>query len=249
MRITILFFLIFGVVSETTLYAEDAHLQDLSVNIEPILTNGCIRVPAHKEGEGQCCREIPAHLDCSQLGIEKQYGCAPVQDVPNYLGGLHPAVPIVECVFYGEWGKETNDGIRYLGAGMIPVYNKYIVFPTNGFIVLNNPNEFKTYFAPIESPQEALSYVAALTGSYPMFHIELPKGFKREASSITSTFVHVLPGPIGGYEVHLFDRSRGGCGPHHYYSIDYLVGLDGTLKELKRQNIWRNPKDDNLCVD
>lgn len=132
---------------------------------------------------------------------------------------------------------------------MIPVFNKYIVFPAAGFKVLNNPSEFRDFFAPIESSQEALSYAAALTGSYPMFRFEIPKGYKREASIIRSTYVEELPGPVGGYQVHLFDYKNGGCGPHYYYSIDYVITIDGTLREIARQNIWRDPKEDNLCVD
>ncbi|MCI0617896.1 hypothetical protein L0244_33405 [bacterium] len=232
--------------SET--FAENL-FQKLAVDIQPILQNGCTRIPAKKEGQGDCCYEVPAHLDCTQLGIEKQYGCSPVQEVPSYLGGLSPKVPIVECIFYGKWGEETKDGIRYKGAGMIPVFNKYIVFESSGFKVLNNPSEFKKFFVPIESAEEALSYAAAITGSYPIYRIEIPKGYKREASIIRSTYVELLPGPSSGYKVHLFDYKVGGCGPHHHYAIDYMVTIDGSLKEVERQNIWRNPKEDNLCAD
>jgi hypothetical protein len=219
---------------------------NLNVDINAILNNGCKRVEARDQGESPCCVEIPAHLDCSQLGLERKYGCSQILEVPNYLGGLDPKLPIVECVFYGKWGKETNDGIRYKGAGMIPVYNKYIVFPDEGLKVLNNPSEFKKFFVPIETPEEALSYAAALTGSYPLYRIEIPKAYKREASSITSTYVEEL---TDGFKVHLFDYKLGGCGPHYHYSVDYFVGKDGNLKELTRQNVWRNPKDDRLCVD
>jgi hypothetical protein len=222
--------------------------QKLAVNIEPILQNGCTRVPAKKAGQGDCCYETPAHLDCTQAGFEKQYGCWPdIREVPNYFGGLQPKVAIVECIFTGNWNGGTKDGIQYKGAGMLPMYNKYIVYDSSGFKVLNNPSEFKEFFAPIESAEEALSYAAALTGSYPMYKIEMPKGYKREASTIRSTYVESRPDK--GYKVHLFDYQAGGCGPHHYYSIDYVVMPDGYLAEVDRQNIWRNPRNDSLCVD
>jgi hypothetical protein len=228
----------------SVLFAED-RFAALKVDITSILSNGCIRIPAHKEGQGQCT-EISAHLDCSQLGLEKNYGCSPVQEVPDYLGGLEPKVPIVECVFYGDWGKETKDGIRYIGAGMIPVYNKFIVFPNQAHKVLNNPSEFQAFFAPIDTAEEAFSYAAALTGSYPIYKIEMPKGYKMEASSIKASYVESTP---EGFKVHLFNNKVGGCGPHHYYAVDYLVTKEGTLIEMGMQNIWRDPSEDDLCVD
>jgi hypothetical protein len=223
--------------------------EKLTVDIEPILQNGCVRVPATKEGQGACCYEVDAHLDCTQVNFEKKYGCYEVQEVPNYFGGLKPSVPIVECIFEGNWQGETKDGIQYKGAGMLPIYNKYILFDSSGFKILNNPSEFKKFFVPIESPEEALSFAAALTGSYPLYRIEIPKGYKREASIISSTYVETPSNQTSGYKVHLFDYKKGGCGPHYFYSIDYVVTAEGDLTEIERQNIWRDPKQDNLCID
>lgn len=58
---------------------------------------------------------------------------------------------------------------------MRPVFNKYIIWNNGTFAVIRNKEEFKKFFAPIETPEEALSFAIAITGSYPKYDINISK--------------------------------------------------------------------------
>jgi len=216
---------------------------ELRVDTRPFIENGCKWVETKKEGIEPCCITVPAHFECPQF---QGFNCASIEKVPDYYGGLRPAVGMVECVFEGPWNAPTNDGIRYVGAGWLPLYEKFIVYTGRDFRLINNRVELWEYFSPIESKEEALSFAAALTGSYPIYEINVPTDYIKEEVDLEPTSVESVP---EGFKVRLFKYQLGGCGPHYYVAIDYLVNRSGNLSELKRTNVWRDPKEDNLCVD
>lgn len=211
------------------------------VDITPFLQNGCKQIEAYSNG----CGMVDAHIDCSAAGLEEKWNCGMVE-VPSELSALNPKIPLMECKFYDNWEKPTREGIVYLGCGMLLVYRKYVVFKDNKFQLVSSGEEFKQLFAPVENEQEALAFAMAFTTSHPEPKIEIPEAFIREAATITPTHVEATE---GGYNVHLFNYNCEGCGPHQYYAVDYLVTRDGDVTETSREDIYRDPKEDNLCID
>lgn len=213
----------------------------IPIDITLMLQNGCKQVPEKKD----CCGTNLAHLDCSEAGLEAKWSCTIVEASPE-LAALFPKLPLAECEFEANWGKPTNDGILYLGCGMLPVYRKYIVFRNESFKIINNQAEFKKLFAPVESADEALAFAIALTKSEVRSDVQVPEGFVAESKDLTPTYVREVE---GGYKVRLFGYNCSGCGPHHYFAMEYLVTKDGDVREISRENLYRDPKEDHLCVD
>lgn len=204
---------------------------NLTVDISPFIELGCV--------------EKNYYLDCKSIGLENRYSCDVILPT-KYLGGLSPKVPIVECIIRDyNYNLSENEGIRRMGC-MLPSINKYVILINGDLKVINNKEEFKQFFTPIETKEEALSYVIALTGSFPMYNITIPSHYRVFVKEIEETYVKEIE---GGFKVHLFDYLRCGCGPHPYYAVDYVVTRSGDVKEIYRERIFENPKEDNLCVD
>lgn len=203
--------------------------------------HGCVQVEEYKTN----CGIEPAHMDCTKSDFAEKWRCT-IEETPSELSGLGPKVPIAECDFGGNWHGPTNDGIVYLGCGLAPIYRKYVVYYEGDFKIVNNTDEFRALFAPVETPEEALAFAMAFTTSYPLYKINIPKGYVKEAKVIASTFVESTD---AGYKVHLFGYQCGGCGPHHYYAVDYLVTKEGAVSEISKENIYRNPVQDTWCID
>lgn len=203
---------------------------NLTADISGFVDAGCA-----KEGD---------YLNCSSINLEGRYSCAEITSPSEYLSGLSPKVPMVECTFWKEnWS--SDEGIIHTGC-LAPSFNKYIALTDDGFKLIRNKEEFKQFFAPVETPEEALGFAVALTYSYPMYDITVPKNFKVFVSKIKATYVEET---IEGFKVHLFDYDFCGCGPHSHYVVDYLVTKAGEVKEISRQKIFENPEEEGLCVD
>ena len=203
---------------------------NLAVDISPFIDAGCVIEDDR--------------LDCSSIGLEEKYSCEGILSPSEYLGGLTPKVPIVECLFEKrDWGKD--EGIVRRGCRR-PWYNKYIVLVDGKFKLISNKEEFKQFFAPVETPEEALSFVVALTNSFPMYEIKIPRRYVVFVTTIEPTYVKEVP---EGFQVHLFSHTLCGCGPHPYYAIDYLVTKAGENEVISRQKIYKDPLEDDLCVD
>jgi hypothetical protein len=79
-----------------------------------------------------------------------------------------------------------------------------------------------------------------------MYDIKIPPHYVVFVSKIEATYVKQTS---EGFRVHLFDYQLCGCGPHPYYAVDYLVTETGEIKEISREEIYKDPMKDGLCVD
>lgn len=203
--------------------------QSLTANASSFIEAGCVKEDWR--------------FNCSGAGLEEKFSCESIREADN-LGGLTPNVPIVTCAFEKK-DQDEPGGISRLGC-LIPIYNKYIVLDKGEFKAINTSEEFKQFFAPVETRAEALSYAVALTGAYPRYNANIPAGYRTFVSDIKPTYVEETS---AGYIVHLFDYQSCGCGPHPYYTIDYLVTKSGSVTEISSQKLYEDPQYDNLCVD
>ncbi len=206
---------------------------NLTVDISPFIEAGCVKEKYYSSYY---------YLNCSSIKLEEKYSCDRIWPT-KHLGGLTPRVPIVECTF---WKKNwtADEGILDKGCAA-PIYNKYIVLSDGEFKLINNREEFKQFFAPVETPEEALSFAVALTGSYPVYDIEIPSHYVVYVPEIEETYVKETS---DGFVVHLFHHTICGCGPHPVYAVDYLVTRTGEVKEISRQKIYEDPTD-RICAD
>lgn len=207
------------------------------VDISHFLEIGCKRVKT----------EEIAYLDCTSQGIEEKYSCLEINEVPEYFSALTPKVPLVECQFTAEGIRnKESEYVKYNGCGMLSLYSKYLVYYNGETKELKNGGELKKFFAPIESPDEALALASAMTGYIPLFQVSVPPGFVK----MTETIIPSYSKSNGKtFEVRLFGYHCEGCGTHPYFFMNYRITSDGDIIELSNEPIYRNPSEDNRCQD
>lgn len=209
----------------------DLNVTAVATNTSEFIKAGCVNT-----GHGW--------LDCSSTGLDERFSCKEMW-VPSDLGGLSPKVQIVKCnVMVENWTSETEWIVRE--GCLLPLYRKYIVFSDGEYKLIGSKREFVDFFAPVESPEEALAFALALTRAYPDYDPIVPGNYKVFVPEVRSTYVEKKG---EDYRVHLFDMEVCGCGSHPYYSVDYIVTKSGDVTELSRERIYEDPSLFGLCID
>jgi hypothetical protein len=184
------------------------------------------------------------NLDCSNLGLDQQFGCIWISSAPAALGNLSPMLSLVECLVRSEDNSfNSSEGIVSEGC-MMPMYRRFIAMQDGEIKPIRTKQEFQSMFAPVETKDEALSFAIALTSSSPKYDASAPEGYFPVASPIEPTYVEE---DDGGFRVHLFDYEVCGCGSHPYYAIDYYVTRAGNVTELSRQKVYDS--NSTICMD
>lgn len=181
-------------------------------------------------------------------------GCDEVQAPSSLVGGLNPAYPIALCIIRyipGEGSEELRDETEsgqffYYTGGLLGNYVGYIIHQNGEFVLLKTEEDFRKVFAPIESSEEALSYVLAVRNLMAYYGLKYDPGYEYEVGVVEDTYVTPEP---GGYLVHLFYDQVFGCGPHWTSAVDMRVSAEGNVEEAASQPIFRDPNLDELCVD
>jgi hypothetical protein len=125
----------------------------------------------------------------SALGLKKKFDIGIVRVVPGALGGLKPSLPVITGhLLYDRRDGTKNKGIRMIGC-RLPRVMQYVKYTKGEFRVIDSEESFISHFAPVDSKAEALGFAVALTGSYPLYKIELPKGMIVAEPKTPATFV------------------------------------------------------------
>jgi len=91
-----------------------------------------------------------------------------------------------------------------------------------------------------------LSYVLAVTNLSAYYGLAYDSAYKYEVDTLEDTYVPAEP---NGYQLHLYAEGVFGCGPHWTFEVELHVSADGIIQEVTRQPIFRDPKQDDLCID
>jgi hypothetical protein len=182
------------------------------------------------------------------------FGCNEIQTPPGLIGGLEPSYPIAICTLQytpGEGTEELAAEIEgeqyfYYTGGLFGTYIRYIIYQNGEFVLLKTEEDLRKSFAPIESPEEALSYVLAAKHLSAYYGIQYDPAYKYEVDRIEDTYV--AP-DTDGYLVHLFHDQAFGCGPHWISEVDVHVSVDGNIEERSSRQLFRNPDLDDVCFD
>jgi hypothetical protein len=182
------------------------------------------------------------------------FGCDEIQAPSSLIGGLNPSYPIALCAIRyapGEGSEELRSEIEsgqffYYTGGLFGSYVRYIIHRDSEFVLLKTEADFRSVFAPIESAEEALSYVLALRNLMAYYGLQYVPGHEYEVDTIEDTYVTPQ---ADGYLVHVFHDQAFGCGPHWTSEVDVLVSVEGNLSETVSQPLFRDPNMDELCVD
>jgi hypothetical protein len=170
------------------------------------------------------------------------------------MGGLKPSYPIAICAMKyipGEGTEELAAEIEsgqffYYTGGLFGSYVRYIIYQNGEFVLLKTEEELRKLFAPIESPDEALSYVLVAKNLSAYYGLHYDPAYKYEVDAIEDTYV--TPN-ADGYLIHLFNYQAFGCGPHWTSEVDVYVSVAGNIEERNSRQSFRDPGLDELCVD
>ena len=75
---------------------------------------------------------------------------------------------------------------------------------------------------------------------------ELDPNYEYFVDEIEDTHVETVD---EGYRVHLFRYQVFGCGPHETTALTYLVRNSGDIEQISAEPIFKDPAEDDLCVD
>jgi hypothetical protein len=209
---------------------------NLSVTFD-VFVAGCLN-----DSSGQCMSE----------STRAALGCDEIQAPPSLLGGLNPSYPIAVCQMIpnqikAETQAEIEKGLYFFHTGgLFGNYVRYVIFQDGAFRLLKSEEEFRAIYAPVETPEEALSYVLAVTNLSAYYSLAYNSAYKYEVDTIEDT--HVTPEP-DGYKLHLYHDGVFGCGPHWTSEVEMHVSTEGVVQEIGRKPIFRDPNTDELCID
>ena len=115
---------------------------DLAVDFTPFEDAGC---PPDEYGRMYCEADSP-------LGA---LGCDLITKPSDLFGGLQPADPIARCTIEpfldqepGEEDFPEEGTYFYNVGGLYPRFIRYVVYTDGGFELIQNPEQFRAYFAP-----------------------------------------------------------------------------------------------------
>jgi hypothetical protein len=213
---------------------------ELKVDFSPFENVGC---PADEYGTRYC----------DQASELYALGCNLLSEPPALMGGLTPVYPMAVCHYMPYYREDGVDPFNVPASeyffnvgGPLPELIRYVIFKDGGFQLIKNPDEFRAVFAPVDSPDEALSFALALADVYAQYDMQFNIRYRYEVKSLEDTFVETTG---DGYIVHVFDYQFFGCGPHYYYAVEIMVTPDGRVQENSRTKIYRDPLFDGLCQD
>ena len=190
--------------------------------------------------------------ECPQDSSLVELGCDQLRKPGDLLGGLDPAYPLALCLYYplqhaNEAQGDPMDEPRFYNDGcMMPVYVRYAIFRDGNFEVLSTLDELSATYAPIESPEEALSYSLAATGLEARYGQQRELGYRYFVNRLEDTHVRQVD---EGYQVNLYDYQVCGCGPHTTSIVTIEVFANGNIHTLEEQPAYENTEEDGLCVD
>jgi hypothetical protein len=180
-------------------------------------------------------------------------GCDEMQAASSLIGGLQPSYPIAVCqVRPGpdqtkEMQAEIEQGLYfYYTGGLFGSYIRYVIVQDGAFHLIKSEEEFRDIYAPLETPEEALSYVLAVENLSAYYGLEYTSGYKYEVNTVEDTYV---TSEGEGYTLHLYSYQLAGCGPHWISAVDVHVTREGMIQEISRTPLFRDPHQDELCVD
>lgn len=197
---------------------------------------------------------VKGHWDCSSDSQLGSMGCDHIY-TDEWIGGFTPPYWIWKCFNresisneYFTPSESCHDDwpMEYYSEAFVVANTKEVRFLN----VLDTSDLTRT-FAPIDSKEEALSYLILATyisdGSlgelWPAFRPDIDwNSIEYHLDMIEGT--HVLESK-DGYLINLFSGFDCGCDNHNVYTVNVLVAKDGKIYELDKRLIYTV----EACVD
>lgn len=193
-------------------------------------------------------------FESADESVFKDLGCDEIRPARDLMGGLEPSYPIARCVVLplADGDYEAVDRIReegsyvYASGGLFPEFTRYVIQREGQFEVLRTIEDFQPVFSPVQNENEALSFALAVRRLSAYFGLEREMGLEYFVDSLADTHVEQTP---DGFLINLYSYELFGCGPHLTHQVDVLVTEDGRVEDIESEPVFKDPAEDDLCVD
>ena len=197
---------------------------------------GCDKVKEN-ESRYQCKEKSPLFI----------LGCDFIEDIP-LLGGLTPNYPVALCT------RETVEEFAfvvlppneclYVNGFMTTFCNRYVVYKDSNFELIKTMDEFRKLFAPVDTPNEALSFALA-TGWYTANYNQTKLiDYVYTVQELEDSYVEAF---TDRYIVHVFYTPPFGCGIFETNAVAVKVTNTGQIEEIVRHPVYHTK--DSVCVE
>ena len=193
-----------------------------------------------------CTIERDDTVTCPWESPVADLGCSRLNKPSDLLAGLNPQLPLIQCRITSTRSQPNPRDYFYRTGGLLPNYIRYVVYKDGKFVLVKNQDEFKRIFAPIESANEALSYALAVKNLQAYYGQQANPDYEYFVDKIEDT--HVVKNREG-YSLNLYEKKVFGCGAHPISVVNVVVTPEGDVREVSRKEVYKNPDEDNLCVD
>ncbi len=122
----------------------------------------------------------------------------------------------------------------------------FLIYKKGEVQALDSKTDMAAEFAPIESPEEALSYAVAVTGYQPVYNLESVEEIRLLANRVEETYVITR---WNRYVVHFDDFFLCHCGPSMIQAVDVTVFKNGEIALAEPVDAYSDPRMDVLCID
>jgi hypothetical protein len=198
---------------------------------------------------------------CEPDSLLGAFGCEEIARPSEFAALLQPSYPLAQCWTSASGGsdsaefdwvgmpryKYSSEGrFFFRDGGPASVFVRYVVFVEGSFELIGTEDEFRSIYAPIETPAEALGYAVSVTGLWAFFGQTPTSFYVYYADEIEDTHVEVV---AESYVAHLFHIDVFGCGSHLTHATDFVVTRDGHITQIRKEPVYRNPDQDGHCVD
>jgi len=225
---------------------------NIEVDLTPFIeASGC---QLGKKGEElQGCENLRAKMGCDKFMP------------PDPLwGAVTPAYPMVLCVILPDSRQYPNspqlasqlsqkfleeiekEGYFTWGQGNKRRYTRYVILRDGQFQLINNMSELQKLFAPIESPEEALSYAMMATQFSAHYGQKINPSYRYYTEVIEDSHVVATK---QGFKILLYTHKTYGCGSHPASTLLVTLRLNGMISYPSQRLAYANPAEDNLCMD
>ena len=206
-----------------------------------ILNFGCSRIRVADEPV-TLIKGAPNRINSLEFAeIIKKLRLYDLYEAPDYYGGLIPKYKLVRA-----FSEVDTCNCLNLSHGFWQVCESIIVNIEGDYLNLKSKEEFQKCFAPIETEEEALSYVAIWTNTIPVYDFDIKYRYRKFVKLLNKSFVEEVE---GGFITLTYYYELFGCGPHSHYSVKSFVDFEGNVEEFERVKIYEDPREDGLCVD
>jgi hypothetical protein len=176
---------------------------------------------------------------CEDDSLLYNLGCTYIEEMPM-LGGLTPEYPIAACVLQINEDSDVADipdSCLYYDGGFITFCYRYVVYKDHSYQLVEGIEGFREFYAPIDSPDEALSFVLANYYYEAYYGQAKNKDYEYFTQTLEDTFVETV---VDGYIVHVFN-TYSVCDAYETKSVQIKVTYDGHLTELNKTLVYRDP--------